>query len=143
MKLEPMEYNINCYKNLAIETFMLKSKEELKKLFNTERICWALVVWTYQSFLGTRIENENELIKLGKRFRKIKEYEQPKFPDIVIFKNTIFCNVYIGRHVGIMLNDIEFIHAGFGFDGLQITRINRSPWTEIPYIVIRHENNNN
>lgn len=141
MKQEHMEYNINNYKNLAIDNFMLKSSKELKQLFNTERLCWALVVWTYETFLNIKIENENKLIKLGRVFRKIKEDEQPKFPNIVIFKNAIRGDVYLGRHVGIMLNDKEFIHIGFNFDGLQITKINKFPWTEYPYIIIRYENN--
>lgn len=126
--------NIEEYKQLVINTFMIKSTEKIIEEFKTDRICWAFVMWTYR-ILGIFVKPEDSLKELAKDFKRVKESDLPyRFPDIVIFKSK---SMLLGRHAGITLDRKRFVHLA-KCDGAQFTELTRLPWSAIDKIVIRH-----
>ena len=134
-----MEFNkndIEDYKKRIVEDFMLKSVDQIKKEFSTDRICWAFVMWTYRS-LNIFIQDEDRLKELVKKFNRVEEKDLPyRFPDIVIFKNG---SMLLGRHAGIMLDRKKFVHLGKDCNGLQFTDLTILPWIHSDKVVIRHD----
>ncbi|MCP4475376.1 MAG: C40 family peptidase [Gammaproteobacteria bacterium] len=133
-----MEFNnidIDNYKKRVSEEWLLKSVEDIKKEFMTDRICWAFVMWTY-SKLNIFINSENSLKKLVKGFKRVEDGKY-KFPDIVIFreKNS---SLLLKRHAGIMLDKNKFVHLGVKCNGLQFTDLFRLPWSGLDKMIIRH-----
>jgi hypothetical protein len=137
-----MEFNnidIENYKEQIVKDFMLKSVEEIKKEFSTDRICWAFVVWTYRTLnIFTEDEDRFRLKNLLKKFNKVEEKDLPyRFPDIVVFKNGYA--LFLGRHAGIMLDRKRFVHLGKDCNGLQFTDLTILPWSHSDKVVIRHD----
>lgn len=131
--MEFKEADIWEYKEKAINDFMLKPIEEIKAEFNTDRICWAFVMWTYRQ-LNIFIDSEDSLKLLVKNFKRVQgEYQ---FPDIIIFKHS---NMLLGRHAGIMLDKKRFVHLERDCNGLQFTDLTRLPWSHFDRVVIRHD----
>lgn len=132
--------DIEEYKNLVVENFMTKPAAELKEYFKTERICWALVMWTYEQ-LGITIENEDNLKPLAGKFERVVRANgrSPvhRFPDIVIFRHAKFCSHYLGRHAGVMLNNEDFVHISEEAGGVHFTSLKVWPWNCVPYMIIR------
>lgn len=133
-----MEYNkafIENYIEAVSNEFLTSPVEEIKKRFNTDRLCWAFIIWTYGR-LGLLVEDEGRLRLLIKKFHRVEIY---RFPDIVLFKGGEERDIFqLRRHAGIMLNDTKFIHMGRECNGLQITRLDRLPWNKLDRMVIRH-----
>ncbi len=129
--------NIEEYKKRVVEEIMIKpaSLEELKTEFNTNRLCWAFVMWTYNT-LGIQIETEDQLNVLAGKFARVKKGVY-KFPDIILLRHTKFHSLYLGRHAGIMLNNEEFVHVSEEAGGVNITSLKVWPWNCVPYMVIR------
>lgn len=138
--MEFSKHDVDIYSDRMRADFMTKTIENLKKEFNTDRLCWALVMWTYKR-IGLLVENEEELKLLAERFHRI----QPpyKFPDIVLFKGKGIFNGALRRHAGIMLDERRFVHMGEECNGLQFTHLERSPWNKAERMVIRYNEINN
>ena len=137
--MEFSEQDIEIYSDRMRKDFMTKSIVELKKEFSTDRLCWALVMWTYKR-IGLIVESEEELKLLASKFHRVRENEQPyKFPDIILFKGDIVTGrIQLARHAGIMLNESRFVHMGRECNGLQFTHLERKPWNKANRMVIRH-----
>ncbi len=137
-----LEQDIENYISSVASEFITIPPSELKKTFETDRICWAFVMWTYKK-LNIFIDKEESLKILVKNFERV-ENTPYQFPDIVLFK--YYTKRLLQRHAGIMLNDHRFVHLGKDCNGLQFTHLGRSPWNELERIVIRSKDieiNNN
>ncbi len=133
-----MEYNkvhIDNYIQAITNEFLTTSVEEIKKRFDTDRLCWAFIIWTYGR-LGLLVEDEGKLRLLIKKFHRIQE--SYRFPDIVLFKGDKGGMIRLTRHAGIMLDENKFVHMGRECNGLQITRLNVLPWNKLDRMVIRN-----
>lgn len=133
-----MKYNkafIENYIEAVVNEFLTTPVEEIKKRFDTDRLCWAFIIWTYGR-LGLLIEDEGKLRLLIKKFHR--EKEPYKFPDIVLFKGNKGGMIRLTRHAGIMLDENKFVHMGTRCNGLQITRLNIVPWNKLDKRVIRY-----
>ena len=135
-----MVYNkqdIEEYKKLVVDKFMIKSLGDLVKEFETDRLCWAFVMWTYKH-LNIFIDTEKRLRVLFKNFRMLRDVDLPyRFPDIIIFKYG--GSFLLGRHAGIMLDRKRFVHLGIDEIGLQFTDLTRLPWNSLDKVVIRQK----
>ena len=133
------KHDIEIYSDRMRKDFMTKTIEDLKKEFNTDRLCWSFIMWTYKR-IGLVVESEEELKLLAEKFHRVRYEENYRFPDIVLFKggSILQSQVTARRHAGIMLDGTCFVHMGMECNGLQFTHLDRLPWSKLSKIVIRH-----
>jgi len=134
--LEFNEKQIEEYKELVVNRFMTKPLTKLREEFETDRLCWAFVMWTYRK-LNIFIESEKRLRVLFENFKMLDEEDLPyRFPDIVVFRIN---PTLLERHAGIMIDEKRFVHMEKDQFGVQFTDLNKFPWCHLDKFVMRQK----